>query len=215
MKSVPGCLDVLALGDLAALGAGVRHVVRVAILAVHGLPKLVTSPLDAVPAARAGGGSLGLETLLTDWFVLKEQVRSPEFVIAVVTLHTLWVIVGVVVHHAVPHDLLLAHGARLLVGLVAIGAIGLLIFGEEFSIKFLLASVTPEAFFVEDLAKCGAAILCQLPLAVITTLVRLLDCLDGSVPDPGHHLRVAQVDAAVAGAEVSSEPLGGRGGGPW
>ena len=111
-----------------------------------------------------------LETLLTDWFVLKEQVRSPEFVIAVVTLHTLWVIVGVIVHHAVPHDLLLAHGARLLVGLVAVGAIGLLIFREEFSIKFLLASVTPEAFFVEDLAKCGAAILYQLSLAVITTL---------------------------------------------
>lgn len=62
VKSVPGCLDVLALGGLAALGAGVRHVVRVAILAVHGLAQLVTSPLDAVPAARAGGGSLGLES---------------------------------------------------------------------------------------------------------------------------------------------------------
>ena len=46
----------------------------------------------------------------------------------------------------------------------------------------------------------------------------LLDCLDGSVPDPGHHLRVAQVDAAAAaagaGADVSSQALGGRGGGP-
>ena len=87
-----------------------------------------------------------------------------------VALHALGVVVGVVVHHAVPHDLLLAHGTRLLVGLVAVGAIGLLIFGEEFSIKFLLASVTPEAFFVEDLAKRGAAILCQLPFAVITRL---------------------------------------------
>jgi len=213
--SVPSCLDVLGLGGLAALGAGVRHVVRVAILAVHGLAQLVARALDTVPAASAGGGSLGLETFLTDWFVLKEQVRSPKFVIAVVTLHALWVVVGLVVHHAVPHDLLFAHGARLLVGLVAVCAIGLLIFREELPIKFLLASVTPEAFLVEDLAKCGAAILCQLPLAVITTLAWLLDCLDGSVPDPGHHLRVAQVDAAGAGADVSSQALGGRGGGPW
>lgn len=114
--------------------------------------------------------SFYLETFFTDWFVLKEQVRSPKLVIAVVALHALGVVVGVVVHHAVPHDLLLAHGARLLVRLVAVGAIGLLIFGEEFSIKFLLASVTPEAFFVEDLAKRGAAILCQLPFAVITRL---------------------------------------------
>lgn len=101
---------------------------------------------------------------------MKEQVRSPKFVIAVVTLHALRMVVGLVVHHAVPHDLLFAHGARLLVGLVAVCAIGLLIFGEELAIKFLLASVTPEAFLVEDLAKCGAAILCELPLAVITTL---------------------------------------------
>ena len=59
--SVPGRLDVLALGGLAALGAGVRHVVRVAILAVHLLPQLVARALDTVTAARAGGGSLGLE----------------------------------------------------------------------------------------------------------------------------------------------------------
>ena len=44
----------------------------------------------------------------------------------------------------------------------------------------------------------------------------LLDRLDGSVPDPGHHLGVAQVDAAAAGAgaEVAPQALGGRGGGP-
>ena len=101
---------------------------------------------------------------------MKEQVRSPKFVVTVVALHAVGVVVGVAVHHAVPHDLLLAHGACLLVGLVAVCAISLLVFGEEFSIKFLLASLTSEAFFVEDLAKRSAAILCQLPLAVITTL---------------------------------------------
>lgn len=61
VESVPGGLDVLALGGLAALGAGVGHVVRVAILAVHVLAQLVARALDAVPAASAGRGSLGLE----------------------------------------------------------------------------------------------------------------------------------------------------------
>ena len=58
-----------------------------------------------------------------------------KFVMRVNNLHTAGVVVSVVVDHAVPHDLLFAHGARLLVGLVAVGAIGLLIFREELSIE--------------------------------------------------------------------------------
>ena len=52
--------------------------------------------------------------------------------------------------------------------------------------------------------------------AVCVLTAWLLDRLDGSVPDPGHHLGVAQVDAAAAGAgaEVAPQALGGRGGGP-
>ena len=61
VESVASRLDVLALGGLAALGTGVRHVFRVAILAEHLLPQLVARALDTVPAARTGGGSLGLE----------------------------------------------------------------------------------------------------------------------------------------------------------
>ena len=61
VESVAGRLDVLALGGLATLAAGVGHVLGVALLAVHGLLQLVASPLNAVPAPRAGRGSLGLE----------------------------------------------------------------------------------------------------------------------------------------------------------
>ena len=61
VESVAGRLDVLALGGLAALGAGVGHVLGVTLLAVHGLLQLVASPLNTVPTTRAGRGSLGLE----------------------------------------------------------------------------------------------------------------------------------------------------------
>ena len=61
VESVAGCLDVLALGGLAALGAGVGHVLGVTLLTVHGLLQLVASSLNTVPTTRAGRGSLSLE----------------------------------------------------------------------------------------------------------------------------------------------------------
>ena len=61
MERVPRRLDVLGGGELAAPGARVGHVVGVAVLAVHGLAQLVARALDAVPAARAGRGSVRLE----------------------------------------------------------------------------------------------------------------------------------------------------------
>ena len=61
VESVACRLDMLALGGLATLGAGVGHVLGVALLAVHRLLQLVAGPLNTVPAPRAGRGSLGLE----------------------------------------------------------------------------------------------------------------------------------------------------------
>ena len=72
--------------------------------------------------------------LLTDWFILKEKVCISKRLLAYMALqhsglyfcdfvmidhlHTAGVVVGVVVDHAVPHDLLLADAALLLARLV-------------------------------------------------------------------------------------------------
>ena len=99
-------------------------------------------------------------------------------------------VVGVVVHHAVAADLLLAHAALLLVRLkhniitvtlyfytphncghlVALGAVGVLVLAEELAVQPLLAAVAAEALLVENLPECGAAVLSQLPPAVVATL---------------------------------------------
>jgi len=49
-------------------------------------------------------------------------------------LHTPWVVVRVVVHHTVPHNLFLAHTALLLVGLVTFSTVGIVIFRKELPI---------------------------------------------------------------------------------
>ena len=79
MESVAGRLDVLALGGLAALGAGVGHVLGVTLLAVHGLLQLVASSLNTVPTPRAGRGSLGLERWKHLAFYVEQNMKYNLF----------------------------------------------------------------------------------------------------------------------------------------
>ena len=54
--------------------------------------------------------------------------------------------------------------------LVALGAVGVLVLAEELAVQPLLAAVAAEALLVENLPECGAAVLSQLPPAVVATL---------------------------------------------
>lgn len=49
-------------------------------------------------------------------------------------LHTPWVVVGVVVHYAVPNNLFLTNTALLLIGLVTFSTVGIVIFRKELPI---------------------------------------------------------------------------------
>lgn len=75
-------------------------------------------------------------------------------------LHTPWVVVGVVVHYAVPNNLLLTNTALLLIGLVTFSTVGIVIFRKELPIQLLLASMTSEAILVVNFTECRAAIVC-------------------------------------------------------
>ena len=54
--------------------------------------------------------------------------------------------------------------------LVALGAVGVLVLAEELAVQPLLAAVAAEALLVENLPEGGAAVLSQLPPAVVATL---------------------------------------------
>ena len=45
--------------------------------------------------------------------------------------------------------------------------VGIVVLRKELPIQLLLAAVTSEALFVEDLTKGGAAVICEVSLAVI------------------------------------------------
>ena len=53
--------------------------------------------------------------------------------------------------------------------LVAFGAKRLVILGKELPVQFFLASMTSETLLVVNLSKCCAAIISQIPFAVVTT----------------------------------------------
>ena len=53
---------------------------------------------------------------------------------------------------------------------MALGAVGVLVLAEELAVQPLLAAVAAEALLVENLPECGAAVLSQLPPAVVATL---------------------------------------------
>jgi len=73
-------------------------------------------------------------------------------------LHTVGVVVRVVVHHTVTHDLLFAYTALLLTSLVTFCTVSVVIFRKEFAIQFFLAAVTSEAILVKNFTKSCAAI---------------------------------------------------------
>ena len=76
---------MLPLDAGAALGAGVPHVCQVVGLAVDVVVELVVGPLYHNAAHTAGALGL-LEVLLTDRFVLEEEVGVPQGLITDMTL---------------------------------------------------------------------------------------------------------------------------------
>jgi len=124
---------MLPLDAGATLGAGVPHVGQVVGLAVDVVVELVVGPLYHNPAHTTGALGL-LEVLLTDRFVLEEEVGVPQGLITDMTLHTGRVVERLVVHHTVPHYLLLADGALLLGVLETFSTVSIVIFRVEFAI---------------------------------------------------------------------------------
>jgi len=124
---------MLPLDAGATLGAGVPHVCQVVGLAVDVVVELVVGPLYHNAAHAAGALGL-LEVLLTDRFVLEEEVGVPQGLITDMTLHTGRVVERLVVHHTVPHYLLLADGALLLGVLETFSTVSIVIFRVEFAI---------------------------------------------------------------------------------
>jgi len=124
---------MLPLDAGATLGAGVPHVCQVVGLAVDVVVELVVGPLYHNAAHTAGALGL-LEVLLTDRFVLEEEVGVPQGLITDMTLHTGRVVERLVVHHTVPHYLLLADGALLLGVLETFSTVSIVIFRVEFAI---------------------------------------------------------------------------------
>lgn len=158
----------------------------------------VVGALDSLPTLAAVLLGL-LEILLADGFVLKEMVAAAELHIAHMALHAVRVVVGLVVDYTVPHDLLLAHTALLRIRLVTLGAVGVVVFCEEFSLQLLATVFTPEAFLVENFAQSSASIFGEGTQATVTVSCRLVNCFHGSVPNFSHHLRVVQVDFRRSG----------------
>jgi len=124
---------MLPLDAGATLGAGVPHVCQVVGLAVDVVVELVVGPLYHNAAHAAGALGL-LEVLLTDRFVLEEEVGVPQGLITDMTLHTGRVVERLVVHHTVPDYLLLADGALLLGVLETFSTVSIVIFRVEFAI---------------------------------------------------------------------------------
>lgn len=124
---------MLPLDAGATFGAGVPHVGQVVGLAVDVVVELVVGPLYHNPAHAAGALGL-LEVLLTDRFVLEEEVGVPQGLITDMTLHTGRVVERLVVHHTVPDYLLLADGALLLSVLETFSTVSIVIFRVEFAI---------------------------------------------------------------------------------
>jgi len=134
-----------------------------------------------------------LEILLTDRLVLEKEIRSFKRLIAHMTLHAARVIVSVVVHHTVPHNLLLANRALLLVRLVTFCTVSIVIFRKEFPIQLLLASMTSEAVLMEHFTKSCTAVIREVSLAVITRSCGFVHRFYCPVPNSCQHVRVAQI----------------------
>lgn len=167
---------------------------QVVFLAVHLIVKLVVGSFDLLLADAADLASV-LEVLLADRFVLEEEVGVPERLVAHMALHAARVVVGVVIHHAVSHNFLFANTALLLISLVAFGAKRLVILGKELPVQFFLASMTSETLLVVNLSKCCAAIISQIPFAVVTTFGWFAHCFHCPVSYSCQHFRVIQVPA--------------------
>lgn len=88
------------------------------------------------------------------------MVNSTQLHITYAALHTIRMIVGVVVNHAVSNNLLFTNGALFSSICVTFPTEGFVILGEEFTIQLLVAGVTLETIFMENLSKCCTAILC-------------------------------------------------------
>lgn len=105
-------------------------------------------------------------------------------------LHTPWVVVGVVVHYAVPNNLFLANTALLLIGLVTFSTVGIVIFRKELPIQLLLASMTSEAILVVNFTERRAAIVCKVPLAMVATPCGFAHSFYCPISDSCQHVRV-------------------------
>lgn len=134
------------------------HVGHVVFLAENLVVQLVVCPLNNLFTDTTYLLGL-LEILLTDRLVLKKEIRSFKRLIAYMALHTVRVVVRVVVHHAVTHDLLLAYTALLLIGLVTFCTVSVVIFRKELAIQLFLAAMTSEAIFVKNFTKSCATII--------------------------------------------------------
>lgn len=100
-----------------------------------------------------------LKVLLTDWFIFVEKVGSFQGLITDMTLHTVRMIESIIIDHTVPNNLLFTNTALLLTSLVTFGTVGVVVFGEEFTIKFLLTACAAETLFMKHLPKSSAAII--------------------------------------------------------
>jgi len=186
------------------------HVRHVVLLAEHLVIELIIGSLNHLVANTANLLSF-LKILLTDWFILKEKVCISKRLLAYMALHTAGVVVGVVVDHAVPHDLLLADAALLLARLMTFSTVGIVVLRKELPIQLLLAAVTSEALFVEDLTKGGAAVICEVSLAVIATPCRFVHGFYCPISDSCQHVRVGQI---LTGSPITRQWFSGCSWGP-
>lgn len=168
------------------------HVTHVILLAEHLVIQLIIGAFYHLLAHAANLLGL-LEIFFANWFVLKEEVGISQWLIADMTLHAAWMIIGIVVHHAVPHYLLFAHTALLLTSLVAFGTKSVFILREELPIEFFLTTVTAEAILVENLPKSSATIIRKIALAVIAGPCRFVHCFYCPVSDSRQDLRVTEI----------------------
>jgi len=128
-----------------------------------------------------------LEILLAYWFIFVEKVRTFKGLITDMTLHTVWMIESIIIYHTISNNLMFTNTALLLPCLVTFGTVGIVIFGVEFTIKFLLTPGAAKTLFMEHLPKSSAAIICKRNLTVITEPGGLVDGFDCPIPNSGQH----------------------------
>lgn len=156
------------------------HILLVILFTEDLIIERVVGSFDHLPTLTAALLGL-LKIFVTDGFVLEEMVGSPQLHVAYMTLHAVWMVVRLVVDHAVADDLQLTDTALLSARLKTFSTVRVVVFSVELPIHLLGAALTPEALLVVHLPEGRAPVLRQRPQAAVTIPCLFINCLNCSV----------------------------------